>query len=109
MEWSSIVDAPICVFDDFDDMKQYLEFKYGKSGIQHDRFERLSKKGTSSFLGELKDIVGYNRAGLEGSSLSIHQLIDVYVHDQPKMYGMIPNLRTGELEPHPKAKEGGNQ
>ena len=107
MEWSSIVDAPIRSSTSLDEMQLHQWRKHGDEGIEPSRFVRLASKGTSSHLHELKDIIGYNRAGLEETSLSVHQLIDVYVHDRPKMYGMIPNPETGDLMPHPKAEKGG--
>lgn len=88
--WSTIIDAPTAVFDDLKDLKTSMTDAYGPSSVSNDRIDRLLSKGTSSYHRETPDqIVSCNRAGLDETRLSVHQLIDVFVHDMPNVHGEI--------------------
>lgn len=81
LEWSTVVDAPVTYGMSLEEFKEYYKDEYGRSSLDElaKRLERVEVKGTSSMIHEsAEDVMDWNRAGKDGSSLSRQQIIDVY-------------------------------
>jgi len=81
LEWSTVVDAPVTYGMPLEEFKEYYRDEYGRSSLDEleKRLERVEIKGTSSMMdGSAEELMDWNRAGKDGSSLSRQQLIDVY-------------------------------
>lgn len=81
LEWSTVVDAPVTYGMTLEEFKEYYKDEYGRQGMGDldKRLERVEAKGTSSLMHDsAEDVMDWNRAGKDGSSLSRQQLIDVY-------------------------------
>lgn len=98
LEWSTVVDAPVTFGMSLEDFKAYYKDEYGRSSLDEleKRLERVEAKGTSSMIHDsAEDVMDWNRAGKDGSSLSRQQLIDVYctriIQENERPMGTFPD------------------
>jgi hypothetical protein len=98
LEWSTIVDAPVTYGMSLEKFKEFYQAEYGRSSLSElaTRLERVEAKGTSSFMHDsAEDVMDWNRAGKDGSSLSRQQLIDVYctriIAEKERPMGTFPD------------------
>lgn len=98
LEWSTVVDAPVTYGMSLEEFKEYYRDEYGRSSMDEltKRLERVEAKGTSSLMHDsADDVMDWNRAGKDGSSLSKQQLIDVYctriVTEKERPMGTFPS------------------
>jgi hypothetical protein len=80
-DWSTVVDAPVTYGMTLERFREYYRSEYGSDGMRHldDRLERVEAKGTSSRLDEnLKECIGFNRAGENEKQISISQIYKQY-------------------------------
>jgi len=80
-EWSTVVDAPVTYGMSLDEFRQYYQAEYGNDGMHNldERLERVEAKGTSSQLDkDLKECIGFNRAGKNERQLSIEGIYKKY-------------------------------
>lgn len=78
---STVVDAPITYGMSLDQFKKFYQEEYGRQGMEEleKRLARVEAKGTSSMMhASAEDAIDWNRAGKDGTCLSIQQIIDFY-------------------------------
>lgn len=112
LEWTSICDAPVVFGMSLEEFKKYYRDEYGRVGSEDlaKRLERVEAKGTSSMLdASLEDFITHNRAGKDGTELSMKQIIDYYCkwycendedwekHKSTKPVGEIKRDENGHL------------
>lgn len=80
LEWSSIVDAPVTNGMDLESFKRYYHNKYGRREFEElpERLARVEASGVSSHIGNLDDLIVYNRAGDNEEVLTKKQIIEKY-------------------------------
>lgn len=81
LEWSSVVDAPVSFGMTSEEFNAYYQEEYGKEGMRDldQRLERVWKKGTSAHLYDsAEELVSFNRAGPNETSLSVEDIIEWY-------------------------------
>lgn len=79
LEWSTVVDAPITYGMSRDEYREYVRDERGREGL-----ERLDLRLATDWLPPLlADEYSGNRAGLNGSWLTLAQLVDHYCHGRP--------------------------
>jgi hypothetical protein len=83
LRWSSIVDAPTALFESIEEIREYLLSEHGRAGLaDFDRSgeaERIERTGVSSIRRETpEDVVWLNRAGRNGTCLTVPQLVEFY-------------------------------
>jgi hypothetical protein len=79
--WSSIVDAPITYALSKRALTQEIKYQDGQSGLNAlpERLERVEQKGTSSHVDRnLREAIGYNRAGPGEKRLSADEIYAMY-------------------------------
>lgn len=78
-EWSTVVDAPVTYGMSLDEFKEYYQSEYGSVCGLDARLERVEAKGTSSQIdANLKECIGFNRAGENEKQISIAQIYKRY-------------------------------
>ncbi len=81
IHWSTVVDAPIGVFDSLDAVKACVKEEWGSNGLvqMKDAFARLEKVGVSVVYHEdPRDAMSFNRAGPNESELTYEEIIARY-------------------------------
>ena len=81
VEWSTVVDAPIRIFDGEEDLREHVMGEYGAQGLRDlpPRLERLAAKGTSSRNHHgAEDVVAVNRAGAKETCMTFAQIVAYY-------------------------------
>ncbi len=81
MEWSTIVDAPVTYGVDLNEFTKYYIEQYGKSSENElkERLTRVEEKGTSSQIDDnVDDLIKYNRAGENETSLTKEEILNQY-------------------------------
>jgi hypothetical protein len=79
VEWSSVSDAPVTYGMTLEELKDHVRFRYGQEGVDElpERLARVEEYGTSSFPPDkVEDLVLFNRAGHQGSCLTLKELVD---------------------------------
>lgn len=87
MEWSSITDSPRTYLMRRGDFEAYYAKEYGQDGMRRlpDRLERADTKGTSGFYDRnLKDAIGFNRAGPFETQLAPDEIWHLYRIERPR-------------------------
>ena len=87
MEWSSITDSPRTYLMRRGDFEAYYAKEYGQDGMRRlpGRLERADAKGTSGFYDRnLKDAIGFNRAGPFETHLDPDGIWDLYRVERPR-------------------------
>lgn len=101
LEWSTVLDAPICKGMSLDVFKIYYGIKYG-SGNTTDlpgQLERVEEKGTSSILDtNLDSLLSYNRAGDNENHLTIEELITEYCSTIDRPLHNTNQSQTAQIE-----------
>ncbi len=85
LEWSTVVDAPVARFDSLEELKEYYQAEYGRSGMLDldQRLFRVEQKGTSSLIHKsADDLISYNRAGANETCLTKEQIIKYYCTEE---------------------------
>jgi hypothetical protein len=81
MEWSTVVDAPVTFGMSLEEFNDYYKEEYGRQGFGDlsQRMERVNQKGTSSLAhSSAQDTISWNRAGKNGTCVSVQQIIDFW-------------------------------
>lgn len=82
-EWSTITGSPVTYAMDRKGMASYLTVRYGTSHDAEGRLKRVDKKGHSMFdSGSLEDLISFNRAGPDESSISIDEIYERYQSEE---------------------------
>jgi hypothetical protein len=79
--WSSVVDAPVSEGLSLEELRIWYKEEYGNHGMRDldERLERVKSKGTSSKIhNSAEDTISCNRAGVDGTELTVQQIIDYY-------------------------------
>ena len=92
LEWSTVVDAPVTYGMTEAQLGEHIMTTQGSDGLGRlsRRMEVARSRGglaSTSFLDYERD-VDHNRAGAKETSITIAQLIDVYCHRKPNIFGM---------------------
>jgi hypothetical protein len=80
LEYSSIVDAPITWGLTLEVFEQYYKEEYGQQGLNGlvERMFRVEMTGSSMWGSSLEETIRCNRAGLNGTELTIQQFTEFY-------------------------------
>jgi hypothetical protein len=79
--WSTVVDAPITFGMTVEELKDWYQLEYGRSGMKNfqERLERTIKNGTSALWNlTAKELIRGNRAGDHEKTLTEKQIIEQY-------------------------------
>ena len=93
LEWSTIVDAPVTWGMKLGEFKRHYRVRYGTEGMLElpKRLARVEKTGTSSMIGHrVADLVNFNRAGPNESSLTYKEIWQAYCLNEPIRDGWRP-------------------
>lgn len=80
-EWSTITDAPITYGMSLEELRDYIQGKYGTDGLRHlkDRLKRVDVSGTSMVYDDcLEDTLIANRAGDGETEITAGQIYELY-------------------------------
>lgn len=79
-EWSTVVDAPITYGLTREELRKYYKEEYGNYGMRtfEEKMSRVDRYGTSLQGRSAQDVTRLNRAGPEGSPLSLHEIYNKY-------------------------------
>jgi hypothetical protein len=84
MEWSTVSDAPSTSPGSETELREFMLAEYGRQGCRDldERIARCRERGHSVRVaaGNLADRIGYNRAGEDGTCLTMTQMVDYYLH-----------------------------
>lgn len=93
LEWSTVVDAPITFGMPLDEFEDWYRDEYGRDGVERfrdvllSRFDRVVQDAdgnlvmastTSEFKPRVEDLVLRNRAGDDGTELTMEQIVDFF-------------------------------
>lgn len=80
LDWSTVTDSPITYGVSLDKFKKYIKKEYGKEGLENlpQRLKRVNKKGCSSHICTLYDLIATNRAGKNDKHLTKNEVIRQY-------------------------------
>ena len=80
LEWSTVVDAPVTTGMTLKDFKVYYRNEYGEDEMRglEERLTRVDLEGVSSRLSSLDEMLSYNRAGKNETTLTADQIYDFY-------------------------------
>ena len=83
LEYSTIVDAPVTFGMSLEEFTDYYRKEYGENSLRFEfpeRMTRVEERGTSSRIGyeSAEQTMKRNRAGKNGTRLTIPQIIDLY-------------------------------
>ena len=79
--WSTVVDAPVTFGMNLEGFQEFMRYEYGNRGMEdlQQSLERARERGTSWVCGPTFDeMIKFNRAGENESTLSREQLIEWY-------------------------------
>lgn len=80
LEWSTVVDAPICQGLCLNHFKEFYTSKYGMDSIEvlNERLARVEETGTSAHYTTLDKLMAANSAGHDGEEINLEQILDIY-------------------------------
>jgi hypothetical protein len=81
LDYSTVIDAPITYGVTLRKFKTYYRKEHGLAGMKEleTRLARVEEKGTSSLIHDsIADVIEHNRAGKDGTRLTLEQFTDFY-------------------------------